>query len=115
MSEQTSQWLSRPMTAAIIANLLVDKENHCNFAKISFRCAINELICNYVINRLEIVLIDVIFALIPQTIVGFQKPNMAAVKICIFLAKSFCFIRGRSLLFVDPTHEVPTATIYVIK
>ena len=67
MSEQTSQWLSRPMTAAIIANLLVDKENHCNFAKISFRCAINELICNYVINRLEIVLIDVIFALIPQT------------------------------------------------
>ena len=87
MSEQTSQWLSRPMTAAIIANLLVDKENHCNFAKISVCCAINELICNYVINQLEIVLIDVIFALIPQTIEGFQKPIMAAVKICIFLAK----------------------------
>ena len=50
MFEQTSQWLSRPMTATIIANLLVNKENHCNFAKISFRCeetkAINEVIFN---------------------------------------------------------------------
>ena len=55
------------MIAAIIANLLVNEENHCNFAKISFCCGeakdINELIRNKVIDRLEIVLIDVILAL----------------------------------------------------
>ena len=85
------------MIAAIIANLLVNKENHCNFAKISFCCgetkAINELIRNKVIDRLEIVWIDVILALNLQTIEGSHKPNMAA------QSKFAVIFSGESTLF----------------